>query len=71
MANKEKLEQIYLANASPEERLVYEKKKLEKKVKALQDIPPEMIKGDPGRNPLTTSNTPPLSPQIGDLWFKP
>ena len=27
--------------------------------------------GENGRNPLTTSKTPPPNPQIGDLWYQP
>lgn len=27
--------------------------------------------GEPGRNPLTVSNTAPDNPQQGDLWYEP
>lgn len=29
------------------------------------------IQGETGRNPLTVSDTEPVSPQIGDIWYQP
>lgn len=46
--DRKKLLELFLASATPEERLEYEKRELEKKIKALQEIPPEVIKGDQG-----------------------
>ena len=46
--NKEQLKKIFFENASPEERLAWEKKQLEKKLTALEEMPPEVIKGDRG-----------------------
>ncbi len=46
--NRQKLEEIFFANSSSEERLSYEKKKAEKKAEILKNLPPEVIQGPPG-----------------------
>ena len=56
MNKRQKLEAIFYANSTPEEKLLYEKKKLEKKIAVLQEMPPEYMqgpqgpKGEPGKN---------------------
>ena len=34
-------------------------------------IGPEGPRGVPGRNPMTVSETEPINPQKGDLWYQP
>ena len=48
MKDRKKLLDIFFETASPEERLAYEKKQLEKKLAALAEVPPDTIKGEPG-----------------------
>src|SRR3990167_8119675 len=69
--NKEQLKKIFFENASPEERLAWEKKQLEKKLKVLEEMPPEVIKGDKGEKPtkeelveIIKPLIPPLIPEV-------
>lgn len=68
--NREKLKKLFLENATPEERLEYEKKELEKKVKLLQEIPPEVIKGEKGDDGKDGKDGKDGSPDTGAIIVK-